>query len=68
MDLIRIVRALDDFVGLSGLVTNLEKSHVFLSRVDDELQTSLQTLLGFRWGSLPVRYLGIPLISIKLTH
>jgi hypothetical protein len=31
MDLVRIMRwALDDFAGLSGLVTNPGKSHVFL--------------------------------------
>jgi hypothetical protein len=31
MDLVRIMRwALDDFTGLSRLVTNPEKSHVFL--------------------------------------
>jgi hypothetical protein len=41
-------RALDDFAGLSGLVTNPEKSHIFLSEVDDELETSLHTILGFR--------------------
>jgi hypothetical protein len=42
IDSVRIInRALDDFTGLSRLVTNSEKSHVFLSRVDDELRTSL---------------------------
>lgn len=45
-DSVRIVRkALDDFVGLSSLVINLEKSLVFflllLSGVDDEFRTSL---------------------------
>jgi hypothetical protein len=28
----------------------------------------VQTLLGFRLSSLPVRYLGVPLISTRLTH
>jgi hypothetical protein len=61
-------RVLDDFAGLSGLVTNPEKSHIFLSEVDDELETSLQDLLGFRLDSLPIRYPGVLLISTRLTH
>ena len=68
-DSIRIARnALDDFPGLSGLVINLEKSLVFLLEVDDELETSLQDLLGFRLDSLPIRYPGVLLISTRLTH
>jgi hypothetical protein len=68
-DSIRIMRnALDDFAGLSGLVINPEKSLVFLSGVHNELKTSLQDLLGFRLGSLPIRYLGVPLISTRLTY
>jgi len=49
-------RALGDFSRLSGLVTNLEKNHVFLSSVDDKIRTSLQALLGLRLGSLPIKY------------
>jgi hypothetical protein len=45
-----------------------KKSHVILLGVDYEMQTSLQTLLGFRLGSLLVRYLGIPLITTHLKH
>lgn len=63
-----IKRVLDYIIGLSELVTNLEKSHVFLLVVDDELVTSLQNLLGFRLGSLLIKYLGVLLISTRLTH
>jgi len=69
MDSVRVVRrALDDFADLSGLVINPEKSHAFLSGVDDDLKASLLGLLGFRLGSLPVRYLGVPLITTRLKH
>jgi hypothetical protein len=61
-------KTLDDFVGMFGLVINQEKSLIFLSEVDDELKTSLQDLLGFRQGSLPVKYLVVPLISTRLNH
>jgi hypothetical protein len=53
---------------MSGLVINQEKSLIFLSEVDDELKTSLQDLLGFRQGSLPVKYLVVPLISTRLIY
>jgi hypothetical protein len=46
----------------------IQKSHVILLSVDDEMQTSLQTLLGFRLGFHLVRYLGIPLIITHLKH
>jgi len=49
-------RALGDFSKLSGLVTNLEKNHVFLSGVADKMMTYLHALLGFRLGSLPIKY------------
>jgi len=69
MDSVRIVRRVfDDFTGLLGLVINPKKSHVFLLEVDDELEISLDTLLGFRRGSLPIRYLDVLLISTKRTH
>jgi hypothetical protein len=67
-DSVRIMRkALDDFAGLSNLVINLENNLVFISGVDNEFGTSLQNLLGFRLGSLSVKYLGVPLISTRLT-
>jgi hypothetical protein len=56
------------FVWLSGLITNLKKIQVFLSIVDNEHCAFLQTLLGFRLGSLPIRCLQVPLISTRLTH
>jgi len=49
---------MDDFVMLSRLVINLKESHVFLSGMDDDLKTSLLDLLGFRLGSLSVKYFG----------
>lgn len=37
MNSVKFVRdVLNDFVGLSRLITNIEKSHVYLSGIDDE--------------------------------
>jgi len=42
MDSFKIVRTtLNDFAWLSGLVINLEKSHVILSEANEEFETSL---------------------------
>lgn len=42
MDSIKIARTtLNDFAWLFGLVINPEKSHVILSEVDEEFETSL---------------------------
>jgi hypothetical protein len=61
-------KALDYFAVLLGLVINSNKSHVFLLGVDDDLKASLLDLLGFRLGSLSVRYLGVPLITTRMKH
>jgi len=61
-------RVLDDFVVLLRLVINLKKSHVFISGMDDDLKASIFDLLGFKLGSLPIRYLGVPLITTRLKH
>jgi len=61
-------RVLDDFVVLLRLVINLEKIHVFISGMDDDLKASIFDLLCFRLGSSPIRYLGVPLITTRLKH
>src|SRR6516165_3910674 len=60
--------ALDKFARFSGLVTNSWKSYVFLSGVDEAERQHLQSILGFQLGVLPVRYLGVPLLSTRLTY
>ncbi|XP_031254792.1 uncharacterized protein LOC116112812 [Pistacia vera] len=49
-----IKSALDYFAKVSGLVTNAEKSQLFLSGVTDEEQIGLQSIMGFQLGQLPV--------------
>ncbi|KAK4384657.1 hypothetical protein Sango_3039200 [Sesamum angolense] len=58
---------LSEFATLSGLKVNPAKSQTILSRaVQQERQQILDTV-GFQEGSLPVKYLGIPLTSSRLT-
>ncbi|KAL0354346.1 UNVERIFIED_CONTAM: hypothetical protein Sangu_1015900 [Sesamum angustifolium] len=58
---------LDLFATLSGLHTNPQKSQLIISKAALGLRESLLATLGFQEGHLPVRYLGLPLISAWLS-
>ncbi|KAK4381745.1 hypothetical protein Sango_2938800 [Sesamum angolense] len=58
---------LDTFTTLSGLHTNPQKSQLIISKAASGLRDSLLATLGFQEGHLPVRYLGLPLISARLS-
>lgn len=50
----------------SGLYPNKSKSEVFFGNMACEDKSSILALTGFSKGRLPIRYLGLPLISTKL--
>ncbi|XP_059636159.1 uncharacterized protein LOC132278383 [Cornus florida] len=58
--------AIDMFYSLSDLQVNQSKSQVFLSGVSSQLESDILGLLGIEKGLLPVRYLGVPLITKML--
>jgi hypothetical protein len=60
--------ALDSFSNISGLTINHAKSLVFLSEVKQDIKAAITNCFGFKPGTLPVKYLGVPLISSRLTH
>lgn len=49
------------------MLPNNNKSRVFIAGVSEPKKIRLCSLMGFQLGSLPVRYLGVPLISTKLS-
>jgi ABC-type cobalamin transport system permease subunit len=57
----------EEFADLSGLRANPSKSHVFCAGVCGRQKEMLIESLEMKEGSLPVRYLGVPLISKKLS-
>ncbi|XP_052181660.1 uncharacterized protein LOC127794528 [Diospyros lotus] len=59
---------LERFSSLSGLVANPSKSDCFVSCKDPSLQEAIYNAYGFRRGRLPIRYLGVPLLSSKLSY
>lgn len=60
--------AMDSFCKISGLAINHDKSYVFLLGVDLDLRIAITNQLNFKPGTLPVKYLGVPLISTRLTY
>nr|GEU87601.1 hypothetical protein [Tanacetum cinerariifolium] len=58
--------ALKDFSGVPGLVPNFDKSSVFFGNIPGHVKYSILHLMPFAVGVLPVRYLGLPLISTRL--
>ncbi|KAK3221959.1 hypothetical protein Dsin_008984 [Dipteronia sinensis] len=64
----RVIKAaLDEFSLLSGLYANHAKSNIFTSGVSLTINQQLINLFGYTVGSLPIRYLGIPIISSRLS-
>ncbi|CAA7030815.1 unnamed protein product [Microthlaspi erraticum] len=60
-----ISSTLEDFKQLSGLCMNREKTDLFLAGLNPEESEALN-IFGFQKGSLPIRYLGLPLLHRKL--
>lgn len=60
-----INEALDDFAGWSGLIMNRDKTELYLAGIDEVKEATIAHY-GFPQANLPVRYLGLPLMSRKL--
>ncbi|GKD67596.1 hypothetical protein Tco_1321686, partial [Tanacetum coccineum] len=63
-----IMDTLDEFMNVSGLVPSIPKSTAFFCNVPIALKSSILNLMPFAEGTLPVRYLGVPLISSRLLY
>ncbi|GJV32920.1 RNA-directed DNA polymerase, eukaryota, reverse transcriptase zinc-binding domain protein [Tanacetum coccineum] len=62
-----VKRALDMFSSVSGLNPNIGKSIVFFGNVKEQDKQDILSILPLKIGSLPVSYLGVPLITKHLT-
>ncbi|GJT05595.1 putative RNA-directed DNA polymerase, eukaryota, reverse transcriptase zinc-binding domain protein [Tanacetum coccineum] len=61
-----IMESLDEFKSTSGLVSSLPKSTTFFCNVCNHVKIAILNIMPFSEGKLPVKYLGVPLISSKL--
>ncbi|KAL2235335.1 UNVERIFIED_CONTAM: hypothetical protein Sindi_1265700 [Sesamum indicum] len=68
MDSIGVFKiGLDCFAIWSGLRLNVQKSHLIISRLAQGLREEMLTSLGFQEGVFPMKCLGLPLLSSRLT-
>ncbi|GJZ58864.1 putative RNA-directed DNA polymerase [Tanacetum coccineum] len=58
--------ALDEFKEASGLVPSLPKSTAYFCNVLNHVKLAILNVLPFEEGRLPVKYLGVPLVSSRL--
>lgn len=61
-----IKQALEEFKDCSGLIPNLSKSTMFFGNVGNHTKEAIKAIMPFREGQLPVKYLGVPLLSKRL--
>ncbi|KAK4381248.1 hypothetical protein Sango_2986300 [Sesamum angolense] len=62
-----LTETLSEFATFSGLKVNPAKSQIIFSRAVQQQRQQLLDCVGFQEGSLPIKYLGIPLTSSRLT-
>lgn len=60
-------RTSDYFSQTTGLFISDSKSNVVFSGASDQLTASITNVLNMQRGSLPVKYLGVPLNGARLT-
>nr|GEW04135.1 putative RNA-directed DNA polymerase, eukaryota, reverse transcriptase zinc-binding domain protein [Tanacetum cinerariifolium] len=63
-----IMDALEEFKQVSGLVLSIPKSTAYFCNVPNAIKAYILNLMPFAKGSLPLRYLGVPLISSRLLY
>ncbi|KAH1256923.1 putative ribonuclease H protein [Glycine max] len=56
-----------NFSDATGLVINPTKCKIFFGGIDDETKGVIKRTTNFKEGQFPIRYLGVPLTSKKLT-
>lgn len=56
-----------EFEVMSGLQISLEKSSLYTARITDEDSADILSQFPIQYGLLPVRYLGLPLMSKRMT-
>nr|GEU36737.1 hypothetical protein [Tanacetum cinerariifolium] len=63
-----IMDALDEFKNVSGLVSSHPKSTTYFCNVLNHTKLAILNVLSFKEGTLPIKYLGVPLISTRLAY
>lgn len=62
-----VLQVFTDFAAMSGLNINLEKSTLYIAGISEDTETDILNRFPFASGRLPVRYLGLPLLTKRMT-
>ena len=62
-----IMSALQNFHSCAGLKTNIQKSQLVFWGTPSQLQQECMNTVGLRECSFPLKYLGVPIVSSRLT-
>lgn len=62
-----VLQILQDFEAMSGLAISREKTSFYIAGFSDQKANQIATATGLTHGTLPIRYLGLPLCTKKLT-
>ncbi|GJY90762.1 putative reverse transcriptase domain, reverse transcriptase zinc-binding domain protein [Tanacetum coccineum] len=63
-----IMESLDEFKLISCLVPSIPKSTTFFCNVLNHVKITILNIMPFSEGELPIKYLGFPLISLRLLN
>ncbi|XP_039065361.1 uncharacterized protein LOC120210728 [Hibiscus syriacus] len=66
--IVGVISVLDQFYDMSGLKLNASKSEFFAAGISSRTLDDIKQISGFKYGILPVRYLGVPLVTRKLSE
>lgn len=58
----------DQFARVLGLKVSLEKTTLFISGISPTVRAELATRFPFDFGVLPIRYLGLPLMTKRMNY
>lgn len=61
-----MIDVVNKFTASTGLIVNPSKCKVFFSGVNDEIRQEIKSIIEFEEGTLPFKYLGVPLSCKKL--
>ncbi|XP_074305792.1 putative mitochondrial protein AtMg01250 [Silene latifolia] len=62
-----LMRAFSSFSKASGLAMNNAKSEIFFNGVAEDIKEGIKMVTGFKEGTMPFRYLGVPIKAGRLT-
>jgi len=61
-----IIFFIDDFMDAAIMSINNLKSQILFFKTRLEIQFHVSHILGISWGSLPFKYLGVPLLDVSI--